>query len=478
MVIIPTEKRFDWNYAPVILFAIVLINILIFFFYQSGDNEKYEKAFYSYQTNDFLKIEWPFFKKYLSEKGEQKSLKEFEHLFDENMHGDLSFQIILRLDFYDYLLSQKELQTYLTSNDIGDWHITREQIHKDIQSTSTSAFGLTPSDTKILNLLSHQFLHGDIMHLLGNMFFLIICGFAVEAAIGRWRFLAFYLVSGVAGGLLHIAFNLKEVAPLVGASGAISGIMAMYLGLFRLKKIEFFYWFFIFVGYFKAPALFILFFYIGKEVVQFLSDSGSNVAFMAHAGGFVSGSLLIAACYFFIPKVFNKTYIEEDQSIDPIQEKLSTIYEFIAKYQFDAAEKALARAIAETGKSFDFSVLQYNLAKIKNNNSHVQYALDIFNNKRPTRQEVKKIEHVWTENPDLHEQLNQDQIIKVGMHLLSLPNPEPAAKICDRLVEKQCSDLSLGILAQKLSIAFGEANNSKRKQNYESISKDILARDM
>ena len=124
------------------------------------------------------------------------------------------------------------------------------------------------------------------------MFFLVICGFAVEAAIGHLRFLLFYLFSGVVAGVSHAAMDLDSSSVLIGASGSVSAVMAMYLGVFRFKKIEFFYWFFIFVGYFRAPALLILPFYIGKELVQFYTEAGSNVAFMAHAGGFVAGLVL------------------------------------------------------------------------------------------------------------------------------------------------------------------------------------------
>ncbi len=478
MVIIPTEKRFDWNYAPVVLFSIVLINILVFFVYQSGDGEKLERAFTEYQKEDYLEIEWPFFKKYLEENGKQSSLDEFQRLYNDERYDEIIFHIIIRLDFYQYLRFGKDQYEYFSTNDVGDWFEKREKIYNEIKSTSISSFGLTPSQINVFHLLSYQFLHGDIMHLLGNMFFLIVCGFAVEAAIGRWRFLAFYLICGIAGGLLHTVFNLKEAMPLVGASGAISGIMAMYLGLFRLKKIEFFYWFFIFVGYFKAPALFILVFYIGKEVFQFFGSAGSNVAFMAHAGGFISGGLLMAACYHFIPKIFNQTYIEEDQTVNPAQEKLATIYEFIEKYQFEAAGKALSRAIEEMGTNFDFSVLQYNLAKIENNKSHQQYALDLFKTQRPTDQEVKKIEQVWQENPELHKQLSQEEMIKVGMNFSSLPNPEAAATICDQLVDEHYNDSSLSILARKLSIAFDELNNVEKKQKYESISQNLLSGDI
>jgi len=216
MIVIPTEKRFDWRHAPVMLFFIVLINILVFFVYQSGDNEKYEQAYQIYFKENFLELEWPFFQQYLTEKDDQVSLERFQVMYDQQQTDELIINIISQLDFYRYMRFEEAPYQFIVSSGNEGWFEQREIIYNLVKSSSFASLGLTPSDIKPLHLLSYQFLHGDIMHLLGNLFFLVICGFAVEAAIGHWRFLGFYLLCGIAGGLLHIVFNLKETEISIG----------------------------------------------------------------------------------------------------------------------------------------------------------------------------------------------------------------------------------------------------------------------
>ncbi|MGH1486868.1 MAG: rhomboid family intramembrane serine protease [Cellvibrionaceae bacterium] len=471
MVIIPTEKRFDWKHAPIILFSIVFINIVIFFIYQSGDGEKLESAFNQYKNENYLEIEWPFLQQYLSENKDQVSLDQYQLLYDQKKYDELIFNIILRVDFYRYL--RIDQYDYFQLGDVGDWFTIREEINIKMASTSILSFGLTPSNLKAFHFISYQFLHGNLMHLLGNLFFLIVCGFAVEAAIGRWRFLLFYLVSGIAGGLLHTVFNLKEAIPLVGASGSISGVMAMYLGLFRLKKIEFFYWFFIFVGYFKAPALLILFFYIGKELFQFYSDNQSNVAFLAHTGGFIAGAILMGILHYTNRSLFNQTYIEEDQSINPLQERLATIYDFIGKYQFEAAEKSVIRTIKEYGATFELALIHYNLTKNSNNPQQLAQLITL---KNISKSELEKVDRIWNDNIQQFDSLNEDIIIKAGLSLSKSGTPSTAEGILLRLLKKKSTHESLPVLAGKVAQAFGSINDLDNKKKYLAVAKNLLAR--
>ena len=474
MIVIPTEKRFDWRHAPVMLFSIVLINILVFFVYQSGDNEKYEQAYQIYFEENFLELEWPFFQQYLTEKNDLASLEQSQAMYDQQQTDELIINIISQLDFYRYIRFEDAPYQFFVASGNLDWFEQREIIYNLIKSSSFISLGLTPSDIKPVHFLSYQFLHGDILHLIGNLFFLVICGFAVEAAIGHWRFLGFYLLCGIAGGLLHTVFNLKESMPLVGASGSISGVMAMYLGLFRLKKIEFFYWFFIFVGYFRAPALLILVFYIGKECYQFFSDVNSNVAFMAHTGGFISGSLLMAAAYFINPKIFNQDYIKQDQTIDPIQEKLAIVYDFMGNYQFEAAKKALERVIDEFGLNFDLSVLRYNLAKIDKGPEFEQRTKALLTTKNVSTHEIRQLKQIWLDNPEQHKKLSEDAILKIGFNFMKLKNPRYAAMICDQLFEAKCDDASLYILARKISNTFESMNDLNQKKKYDMIAQQLM----
>jgi membrane associated rhomboid family serine protease len=476
MIIIPTEKRFDWQHTPFVLIAIVIINIIIFFTYQSGDGEKFQSAYLKYTKENYLEIEWPFFKDYLTQRDELKTLKEYQQYYDDKVFDPVISYIIVRPDFYEYL--RKDQYDYFQQNDVGDWFFIREQINNQVGSTSIFAFGLIPDKLSIISLISHQFLHGDLLHIVGNLFLLILCGFAVEAAIGHWRFLLFYLLSGIAGGLLHTLFNLKETLPLVGASGAISGVMAMYMGIFRLKKIEFFYWFFIFVGYFKAPALFILVIYIANEIFQHISasnsDIGSNVAFMAHVGGFIMGALLTLLAHRLSPDIFNQEYIEEDQSIDPKQEKLATVYEFLEKYQFDAAQKALIRTTDEFGKDFETTFIEYNIAKVSKKDNYSKIVTDLLQSKNLENKEILCLEKVWKENPEQQTSIDSNVILNLGLQLAKLPNPSTSESIFHRLIKSQFRDPGLTVFAQRLSIAFGKLNDVKRKQKYNEIAEKLM----
>jgi membrane associated rhomboid family serine protease len=146
----------------------------------------------------------------------------------------------------------------------------------------------------LLPLLTSMFLHGGVMHLLGNMLFLWIFGDNVEDYFGHFGYLLFYLACGVGSGLVHIFFNLSSHLPALGASGAISGVMGAYLVLYPRAKVLTL----VFIFLLRIPAVFILGYWF---LIQFLEGIGSvgtaaagGVAWWAHIGGFLLGMLLTA----------------------------------------------------------------------------------------------------------------------------------------------------------------------------------------
>jgi membrane associated rhomboid family serine protease len=145
-------------------------------------------------------------------------------------------------------------------------------------------------------LITSMFLHGGWAHLFGNMLYLWVFGDNIERLVGHGRFLAFYLLTGLAAGLAHIVFNLDSSVPTVGASGAISGILGGYLVLFPRNQVR------VLMGsrVTSVPAMMVLGFWI---LLQFINGIGSvatteetgggGVAYLAHIGGFVAGVVLI-----------------------------------------------------------------------------------------------------------------------------------------------------------------------------------------
>ncbi|PKP78770.1 MAG: rhomboid family intramembrane serine protease [Alphaproteobacteria bacterium HGW-Alphaproteobacteria-3] len=146
-------------------------------------------------------------------------------------------------------------------------------------------------------LFSSMFMHGGFAHLAGNMLYLWIFGDNVELAMGRVRFVLFYLVTGIAAALTHSFFVPASTVPLVGASGAISGVLGAYLLLYPRGRVRVLFLPFpiILLRTFYVPALVVLGLWFVIQVVSGLASpvEEAGVAFWAHAGGFVAGMVLV-----------------------------------------------------------------------------------------------------------------------------------------------------------------------------------------
>ena len=141
------------------------------------------------------------------------------------------------------------------------------------------------------NFLSSMFMHGDIMHIFGNMLFLFIFGDNLENLLGHIRYAVFYIVCGVAAALAQVVMQTDSIIPMLGASGAISGVLGGYLLMFPTNKVRAL----IFNFMTTVPAYVALGIWIVFQIVQgYLSNPGSGgVAYAAHLGGFAAGLILI-----------------------------------------------------------------------------------------------------------------------------------------------------------------------------------------
>ena len=141
------------------------------------------------------------------------------------------------------------------------------------------------------NFLSSMFMHGDIMHIFGNMLFLWIFGDNLENLLGHIRFAAFYIVCGFAAALAQVVMEPGSAIPMLGASGAISGVLGGYLILFPQRQVRAL----IFNFLTTVPAFVALGLWIGYQILSgYLAPAGQGgVAYAAHIGGFIAGVVLI-----------------------------------------------------------------------------------------------------------------------------------------------------------------------------------------
>ena len=155
----------------------------------------------------------------------------------------------------------------------------------------------TPSPNAWLTVFTSMFLHGGWLHLIGNMWFLWIFGNNIEDSVGHFRFIVFYLLCGMAAAAAQVAISPGSTTPMIGASGAISGVLGAYLLLFPRARVLVLFPLWIFWRVFEVPAVLMLIFWFGIQLLSGLAVRGANVsggvAFWAHVGGFVAGVVLI-----------------------------------------------------------------------------------------------------------------------------------------------------------------------------------------
>jgi membrane associated rhomboid family serine protease len=168
-----------------------------------------------------------------------------------------------------------------------------------IQEYAAVPANITDGTPFEIGLFTAMFLHGGLLHIIGNMIYLLPFGDNVEDSLGHFRYLLFYLLTGIAGTILYTVFNAGSTVPLIGASGAIAGVLGGYLALHPRGRVKGFFFIIILLIPLTLPAiLFIGYWFIMQLFGSVASldanavGSAGGVAYMAHVGGFIAGLLL------------------------------------------------------------------------------------------------------------------------------------------------------------------------------------------
>ena len=189
-----------------------------------------------------------------------------------------------------------------------------------LQKTNMSyKMGVSLNDFSFARWFSYQFIHSGFMHFFGNMIFLLIFGCALEPVIGVFGFLLAYLGSGILGAGVFLLFSGPSVAPLVGASGAVSGIMALFALLYAHRKVKFIW----FVGFSESlsgvvylPAWISFFMWLVSDLAGFISSSEElgGIAYSAHLGGEMTGAIIGIILFFTRYGNWDDLFAHQDES--------------------------------------------------------------------------------------------------------------------------------------------------------------------
>jgi membrane associated rhomboid family serine protease len=256
----------------------------------------------------------------------------------------------------------------------AEWEVQKQQEHFDelvadlyvqIRSSPVHKLGLVPAHPDALHFLTSMFMHGGWLHLIGNMFFLYLTGFFVDDAYGRILYPILYILSGIAAAAVQIVHSPGSESPMVGASGAIAGIMGAFLVRYAKRRIVF-----LWIPFFfriRVPALVYLpFWFFGQVFLSEMSGESSGVAVWAHIGGFIFGflaALLIAA--FGIETKYIDPAIER-QVGGPENTGLVRAVEAGARGDLPEARRATGQVLREDPRNLDALRYAYTVALSSN----------------------------------------------------------------------------------------------------------------
>ena len=375
MIIIPFDKKLDWKNPPVITFALILINVMVYFVFQSGDNQKYWETIDYYYDSGLAKIELPLFKEALIEQGEQKFVREWEDELEEP-YSPWFFSMQSNKKFMDQLQADQIIKH--THPDYQEWKEKRAEVNQQMVSNVSHEYAYKTAEPTIITTITHMFLHAGLGHLLGNMLFLMAVGFIVELSMQRWMYLLAYLISGIGSVAFYTAFTAPSLIPSLGASGAIAGLMGMYAVLFNVRKIRFFYFIVVYFDYIKLPAIYLLALWLGFEVYQQLAYSAeSNVNYLAHIGGLISGGLIAFAMQQLMASKINQTYLDENDEQALLEQSLGKANGYMRDLEYERALPILSKLLEKQpdnrevlyqyhkASKFDKGADAYHLASMK-----------------------------------------------------------------------------------------------------------------
>ena len=332
MLIIPVENKPDWRHPPVVTLLVVLVNVWVYFGLLDDDEAAYADARQAYVASGLIQREAPHFRAY------------YRLAYPADDRAGLPEAPD---DLVDYVLLDLGFDGYVAERMAGDaeWQRNREAFERRRDELSWIAFGLVPEEAAWWSYLTSMFLHGSVDHLIGNMVFLFIFGFALERALGTLNYTAVYLLGGLGGGVLHVLINQGSHIPAIGASGAVSALMGAYLAVYQLRRIRFFYSVLVYFGEFTAPALLVLPLWLAKEVYGYLYGA-QGIAYWDHVGGLLAGAALGWLAMRLSHRV-DTNYLERGGLEAASRAQIKRLDALIDAFKYDQARALAASHLAE-----------------------------------------------------------------------------------------------------------------------------------
>ncbi|MFC1837314.1 rhomboid family intramembrane serine protease [Thermodesulfobacteriota bacterium] len=345
MLIIPSTGKTSWTNLPTVTLLLIAINVVIFFSFQGNDYQDYIDAETYYMESNLGKIETSLYSQYLSQTDQDEKVSQLRQFSKDEetliraVHGEIEGDAV-------FLQKIKNLEGLQIQQKVyKKWQELRNE-YEELQGMSVSfRYGYKPATGSLLTAFTCMFLHGSPDHLIGNMVFLWIVGSLIEAAGIRIAYLSVYIITGVVAALFFGMVFPHSGQPLVGASGAISGIMGFFTILYGMRRIKVFFHLGFYFGNARVYAIALLPFWVGKELFQHFWGGMSNVAYMAHFGGLVSGALLGLVLKRFYTHMREIEIEDQEDEVEKIQKHMQKGLQQITELDFQAGRRSMLQVL-------------------------------------------------------------------------------------------------------------------------------------
>ena len=349
MLVVPITGKISWSNPPFVTIGIVLINCCVLFFLQANDNNLYNEAEEYYFASGLVKIEVPLYIKYLVEAGEVLDLVPDVEGLDMETLSKYHMEIEEDINFLTGLRNGNIIS--VDTSDFEAWKELRDTYESKVSKIVFMHYGFRPAYHRLPSFLTHMFLHDGFSHLLGNMIFLWLVGCVLEMGCGRLYYSITYIITGLGAVCLFWLVDSNSTMPLVGASGAISGLMGIFAVLYGRTKVKIFYSLGFYFGYIKIPALILFPLWVGNECYQLFWGGASQVAYVAHIGGLLSGAV---AGYVYLKFFrFSDELVFVEESVDEISPLMEKALHYMGELDYKKARTVLERVLEKDPANFN-----------------------------------------------------------------------------------------------------------------------------
>ncbi len=289
MFVIPLTGNASRRHLPVVTIGLILVNCIIFFLFQNGDGQSRYQAEKYYFKSGLAQIEVGRYVAYHYSETEQRDYHDDKGNIKKETLGQLRDEMDQDIQFIKKLKNDEIITP--TKPDYPHWKQLRRKYDQLISENITLRYGFRPAYHRPVTFFTYMFLHGGFGHLLGNMIFLWLMGCIIEMGSGKGFYSALYIGTGLGSVVLFWMIYSDSVIPLIGASGAIAGLMGAFAVLYGRKKVRIFYSLGFYFNYLNVKAIYLLPFWVGNELYQLFFGGISHVAYVGHIGGLISGAV-------------------------------------------------------------------------------------------------------------------------------------------------------------------------------------------